>query len=406
MRARILTILTAIVLAAAAVVGWIWTSPESFTRLPHWLQLRPSIYLDSALRQIETSGYGASHVDWPPVESRAKALAGSATSADGTYEAIRYALTQLPDHVSRLVAPVDESSSHDGFGLEVLFPERVVAVVYPGSAAEVAGIHAGDVIVSVEGHPPMPDRRVPVRGTLIEIPPPDTSLLVRPPNGDSREVLLRAAPFVMPAASAERLGDLGYVELPGSSAPGPFAQTVQLAIARADGPAVCGWVIDLRVSGSGDFDALLGALRAIVGEPPFGSSVDAGGVRTPWSYLPSDQPVAPLSHPFSPVALLTSRLTAGAAEGLVVAFKGRPATRSFGEPTRGTPTSTRTYLLADGAALELTSGYDVDRNGTVYRTRIAPDDGVPIDWAHFGTPTDPVVVAASTWLRAQPACRH
>jgi carboxyl-terminal processing protease len=90
--------------------------------------------------------------------------------------------------------------------------------------------------------------------------------------------------------------------------------------------------------------------------------------------------------------VLTSRLTAGAAEALVVSFRGRPETRSFGEPTWGTPTSSSFYSLADGAMLQLTTAFDADRMGVAYRTRIAADEAMPVDWARLGAPDDPMIV--------------
>lgn len=102
---------------------------------------------------------------------------------------------------------------------------------------------------------------------------------------------------------------------------------------------------------------------------------------------------------------MTSRLTAGAAEAVVVAFLGRSETRSFGEPTWGTPTTSRFDTLADGAMLQLTEAFDADRTGVEHRSRIAPDEAMPVDWARLGSPDDPMIIAAGTWLRAQPGCR-
>jgi hypothetical protein len=55
--------------------------------------------------------------------------------------------------------------------------------------------------------------------------------------------------------------------------------------------------------------------------------------------------------------------------------------------------------------LQLTTAFDADRMGVEYRSRIRPDEALPVDWARLGTPDDPMIVAAGTWLRAQEGCR-
>ena len=63
-----------------------------------------------------------------------------------------------------------------------------------------------------------------------------------------------------------------------------------------------------------------------------------------------------------------------------MAFRGRPATRSFGEPTAGVPTGNGQFILPDGAELYLTGGSGVDGTGRAYQTRIRPDQPVASGW--------------------------
>jgi hypothetical protein len=55
--------------------------------------------------------------------------------------------------------------------------------------------------------------------------------------------------------------------------------------------------------------------------------------------------------------------------------------------------------------LQLTAAFDADRMGVEYRSRIRPDEAMPVDWARLGTPDDPTIIAAGTWIRAQAGCR-
>ena len=405
-----LIVFALVVLAGGSYVAWIMMSPDPTGHLPHWVQVRPSIYLDTALDHIQQESFGHATVDWTSVRQRAKDVAAQATTADETYGAIRYAVGQAPDHLS-LLTPPPTSTSGRGYGLQVLFPDRVVAIVYPKSPAASAGLHAGDVIAAVEGHPPMVNFDPRARGYFIDIPPPSTTLHVRPAIGAPRDVSLAIGSYDLLPADTHRIGgDLGYVLLPGTSGADSFVQAVRQGIATADAPTVCGWIVDLRRDTGGEMWPMFQAMRAIVGEPPFGSFVDSSGTRTAWAYPTSGDgsapgAVTPLSHPHGPVAVLTSRLTAGAAEAVVVAFLGRPETRSFGEPTWGTPTTSRFDTLADGAMLQLTEAFDADRAGVEHRSRIAPDEAMPVDWARLGSPDDPVIITAGTWLRAQPGCQ-
>jgi hypothetical protein len=58
---------------------------------------------------------------------------------------------------------------------------------------------------------------------------------------------------------------------------------------------------------------------------------------------------------------LTGPVTASSGEAIVVAFRGRPQTRSFGEPTDGVPTANDTFPLSDGALLVLTVAVDSEK---------------------------------------------
>ncbi len=79
---------------------------------------------------------------------------------------------------------------------------------------------------------------------------------------------------------------------------------------------------------------------------------------------------------------------------MAVAFRGRPNTRSFGQPTGGASSGNQGFRLSDGAAVALTVSLFADRDGRVYGGRIEPDTLVE------GDPTgvlDPVKEAAVAW---------
>ena len=59
---------------------------------------------------------------------------------------------------------------------------------------------------------------------------------------------------------------------------------------------------------------------------------------------------------------------------ILVAFKGRPDTRFFGEPTAGYTTGVAAYPLPDGAVMYISNGLAVDRDGNTYAQSIQPDE--------------------------------
>nr|WP_290931382.1 S41 family peptidase [Haliscomenobacter sp.] len=98
---------------------------------------------------------------------------------------------------------------------------------------------------------------------------------------------------------------------------------------------------------------------------------------------------------FPPVAVLTGPQTASSGEVVTVAFRKRPNTRSFGEPTAGLSTANQDYALRDSAMILLTVSIYADREKT-FGTQITPDEQiVGVDDAEL---KDPVIEAAKRWL--------
>jgi len=209
-------------------------------------------------------------------------------------------------------------------------------------------------------------------------------------------------------------GGIGYLELPALQAANAlaarYAPIAQQAIRAADQPAACGWVVDLRRNTGGTEPPMLLGVGPILGEGVFARQGPVTLSYRHGALLQNGQVIAQLpgayhlQEPAPPVAVLTSELTASSGEAIVVAFRGRPRTRSFGEPTAGVPTINTAHALSDGAVLLLTTADDVDRAGRSYDAAIAPDQPVAPDWTLLGAARDPVLQAALTWLHQQAGC--
>jgi hypothetical protein len=228
----------------------------------------------------------------------------------------------------------------------------------------------------------------------------DHHSFLMPPSDAKLEVTggVPSQPVVVEA----RPGEIGYIDMPGytgmQAAPRrAFITHVLDGIGKVQGSARCGWVVDLRHNPGGSMLPMLGGLRPLLGDGVLGGFRNARGTLTPlhaMSPLDNDLPHGPsLEH--APVAVLLGPHTASSGEVVAVAFRGRPHTRSFGEPTAGLSTGNGMYPLPDGSTIALTTSVDVDRNGQVYGGRIEPDQVVE---ASSAKSSDAAFDAARAWL--------
>lgn len=213
---------------------------------------------------------------------------------------------------------------------------------------------------------------------------------------------------------------VGYISLPGvqgaQAAYDQYVRQGRSAVAEAGGAGACGWVVDLRSDTGGNMWPMLAVVGPILGDGRVGAFVDADGNKSVWSIRNGSpyvdgKPVGwsdgrPLTKHASPVAVLTGKRTASAGEAVVVAFRGRPDTRSFGEQTNGVPTGNEPYRLSDGAVLILTEVKDADRTGRAYEAPIPPDVEIVKDPRPVARNRDDVLQAAHSWLLKQAACRR
>jgi C-terminal processing protease CtpA/Prc len=147
---------------------------------------------------------------------------------------------------------------------------------------------------------------------------------------------------------------------------------------------------------------MVNGLDPLLGPAPFGSFRQPSGNLAFWVRRanrieagppsPDRAPSFPLRHASLPVAVILGSRTGSSGEITATALIGRHGVRSFGTPTAGFVSSNETFMLADGAALLVTSAYIRDRTGHEYRGPLTPDE-----------PTQPgaAVDAARHWLAGQ-----
>lgn len=209
---------------------------------------------------------------------------------------------------------------------------------------------------------------------------------------------------------------LGYILVPSSgfddtTVANGYIASMQGEIRRIDQSHPCGWIVDLRGNPGGWYSPMEVGIGPILGEGRLGGSVDADGNVTYLTYLDGiarwgNEIQFEFGSPYHliesnpPVAILTGGDTSSAAEALTVAFRGRPDTRNFGQPTGGqNPGTGKVFTLDDGGILWITTALTVDRNGKIYpEVPIQPDEIVTL-------PNDgSVPKVAKDWLLSRPAC--
>ena len=192
-----------------------------------------------------------------------------------------------------------------------------------------------------------------------------------------------------PAADAAVPANVGYVRIgafSGSAAEATvFADAIQERIRAADRHELLGWVVDLRGNGGGNMWPMVAGVGPILGESVVGYFIDPLGAETNWEYRAGASwnggfLIQRVSMPYQlrrehpRVAVLSDNRVASSGEATLIAFRQRPNTRSFGQPTCGLSTANRTSTLSDGATLTLTVSTMADRNKTRYGDQVVPDE--------------------------------
>ncbi|MCF3496315.1 hypothetical protein C7E15_02645 [Stenotrophomonas maltophilia] len=219
------------------------------------------------------------------------------------------------------------------------------------------------------------------------------SLLQTPKEASTyRAQAVRSRPM-----ESRSIADIGYILVPGlrgigKDDRGAFTAELCNRIATLAPTSTKGWIVDLRQDNGGNMWPMLNGLQSLLGDRDAGGFRDGQGKTRKWRSRASPACSADLSD--SRVAVLVGPRTASSGEAVAVAFRARPGTRFFGQPTAGLATSNTTFPLPDGGALLLTTAAMADREGTEYPKGIVPVSIVRGD-------QDAIEIALH-WLRSAP----
>lgn len=164
-----------------------------------------------------------------------------------------------------------------------------------------------------------------------------------------------------------------------------FADTLQSVVQKLDANKVKGWVIDLRDNLGGNNWPMHAGISALYQDSIVGSYTFPNGNKDLWviknnGLYDHDTLVGKTSTPYLlknrdlPIAILVNQSTASSGETVLVSFLGSKRVRTFGTPSHGSTTANELYPLSDGAQLLLTVAWYADRNGTIYKAPIKPNE--------------------------------
>jgi carboxyl-terminal processing protease len=409
----------------------------------------PQVYLQFALDFIENQSLARKSVAWEQLRSAAEQSGKQARTIDETYPIINRTLAGLKDKHASFRPPVRATEITqgvaNGYGFLASWPSRVVVSITDGGPAATAGLQLGDRIELVEGRQPKPARNavaIPQKTKVInELRVTVTRKSAATRTAKRINLTIKKGAFTLvstpkqdPAIVKTVGNSIGYIELPGLLGTEEdqriYAMQAHESIRQTSATPRCGWVIDVRRNRGGWVYPILAAAGTLYQPGPNGvvmGKVDAAGITERWSYRdgnfnvnrpgaqPEDYTVFSVANPFqlttttpgSPpaVAVLMSSLTASAGEALVLAFRGQPAFRSFGEPTLGLTTFDSVGTLPDGAIILVSNAAMTDRTLVAQDGPISPDIAVAPDWNHVGDAEDPILRAATMWLGEQESCQ-
>ena len=210
-----------------------------------------------------------------------------------------------------------------------------------------------------------------------------------------------------PIAGVRVPDTIGYVRVGGCPCQGAaqiaqFAESIQNAIRAADRAGLIGWIVDFRGNGGGNMWPMIAGIGPVLGEGHLGwivyndreyerRYVDGGAQSFGEVFARVASPYS-LQRPFPKVAVLTDGSVVSAGEAVVVFFKNRPQTRSFGTATCGHHHLMEEFALGDGSTLVLVTARHADR-----RT----GDGGPIQPDEIVADPTEAVERAVAWLQAR-----
>lgn len=282
--------------------------------------------------------------------------------APDLYEkAARGLVSQLQDPYSELLSPkqLSEFTKNTGGrygGLGMTIEEQpgrgvIVAKVFPGTPAEQAGIHEGDMIVGIDtantrgwSSRKVSDNITGVPGTKV------TVTFARPGIAEPIKNTFTRAVIHVPAVQYALMydGGIGYIKVQGFNE--TSAREVGTAMRRLTSEGMKGLVLDLRSNPGGYLEQALEMSNLFLNQGQEIVSVRGRNVE-PQVYVARQRPVAPAL----PLVILTDQFSASASEIVAGALQDHDRALLIGTTSFGKGLVQTLFNLDGGYALKMTT---------------------------------------------------
>jgi carboxyl-terminal processing protease len=290
-------------------------------------------------------------------------------------------------------------NTYVGIGISVTTrdSEPRIVEVYEGTPAQQAGLHAGDVLVRIDGQP--------VAGLALD----EMTGLVRGPAGTGVEIVIRRGDIRQELTfSVQRAeihlqfvkdrvvqDDIGYVSLRGFPEPS-VVDMIEQDVASFEAQGVHGLVLDLRGNSGGRIDV---GTRLLGHFLPSGTTVyqevDRGGQNSSHSTRGGSQYDLPL-------VVLVDGGTASMGEIFASAVQEYRAATIIGTNTAGSVAAAQVFGLPDGSGLQVTVFEILSADGKpLNKVGVVPDEVIAPDAADIAQGSDPVLARAVEILHGQ-----
>jgi carboxyl-terminal processing protease len=262
-----------------------------------------------------------------------------------------------------------------GIGIQFTPVEEglLILKVYPGSAAEAAGLRQGDAVVGVAGtsiqdipSEELADRLLGPEGSTVRLD------LRQAADGGQKSVLITRKPFHIPTVEYARMsGDAGYIGI--TSFASDTAESVNQALQSFQtGKPVKSLIIDVRGNPGGYLDSVMGVAKHFIENGALLHTIDRHGNKETMT-IKGGRSVT------MPVTVLVDDNSASASEVFAGAMQDYGLATIVGSKTFGKGSVQQLIPLRTGGGLRLTVEHYLTPNGhEVHDIGIEPDVAVSL----------------------------